>query len=157
MNTYPFSAVAGLEDLKLALLINAVSPPVGGVLVRGEKVKGSFALVRTAEAKNWLLIKHKDRFVAKTDLTAPVAIMIGNEGRGLTAEQLAYADARATIPCPGAGSLKCPASPTSTQPGPEGSRKNPSQRRIPKYLPTRRAPDRTAATGSLLRAYSMKL
>src|SRR5918992_496757 len=39
------------------------------VLLRGEKVKGSFALVRTSDAKNWLLIKHKDRFVAKTDLT----------------------------------------------------------------------------------------
>jgi bifunctional non-homologous end joining protein LigD len=39
------------------------------ILLRGEKVKGSFALVRTSDAKNWLLIKHKDRFVAKTDLT----------------------------------------------------------------------------------------
>ena len=41
-----------------------------GILLRGEKVKGSYALVRTKEAKNWLLIKHKDRFVAKADLTA---------------------------------------------------------------------------------------
>jgi bifunctional non-homologous end joining protein LigD len=40
------------------------------VLLRGEKVKGSYALVRTKEQKNWLLIKHKDRFVAKADLTA---------------------------------------------------------------------------------------
>jgi len=40
------------------------------VMLRGEKVKGSFALVRTADRKNWLLIKHKDRFVAKTDVTA---------------------------------------------------------------------------------------
>src|SRR5205823_9883802 len=40
-----------------------------GFLLRGEKVKGSFALVRMAERKNWLLIKHKDRFVAATDLT----------------------------------------------------------------------------------------
>jgi len=32
--------------------------------LRGEKVKGSFALVRTKEAKNWLLIKHRDRFAA---------------------------------------------------------------------------------------------
>ncbi len=34
---YPFSAIVGQEDLKLALLLNAVSPEVGGVLVRGEK------------------------------------------------------------------------------------------------------------------------
>ena len=43
-----------------------------GFFLRGEKVKGSFALVRMADKKNWLLIKHKDRFVAKTDLTAMV-------------------------------------------------------------------------------------
>jgi len=40
------------------------------VLLRGEKVKGSFALVRTKEAKSWLLIKHKDRFVTRDDVTA---------------------------------------------------------------------------------------
>ena len=39
------------------------------VFLRGEKVKGSFALVRTADKKNWLLIKHKDRFVGAADLT----------------------------------------------------------------------------------------
>ena len=36
------------------------------ILLRGEKLKGSFALVRTKEAKQWLLIKHKDRFAAPT-------------------------------------------------------------------------------------------
>jgi bifunctional non-homologous end joining protein LigD len=40
------------------------------VLLRGEKVKGSWALVRTRDAKTWLLIKHRDRFVSKEDLTA---------------------------------------------------------------------------------------
>jgi len=40
------------------------------ILLRGEKVKGSFALVRTADRKNWLLIKHKDRFVSKAVITA---------------------------------------------------------------------------------------
>src|SRR5207253_10333176 len=39
-------------------------------LLRGEKLKGSFALVRTKEAKQWLLIKHKDRFVTTSDVTA---------------------------------------------------------------------------------------
>ncbi len=37
--------------------------------LRGEKVKGSFALVRTRQKNSWLLIKHKDRFVAKAALT----------------------------------------------------------------------------------------
>jgi bifunctional non-homologous end joining protein LigD len=40
------------------------------VMLRGEKVKGSFALVRTSRGKDWLLIKHKDRFVSKEDITA---------------------------------------------------------------------------------------
>src|SRR5258706_3933424 len=40
------------------------------VLLRGEKLKGSFALVRMADKKNWLLIKHKDRFAMETDVTA---------------------------------------------------------------------------------------
>jgi magnesium chelatase subunit D len=43
---YPFSAVVGLDDLKLALLINAVSPAVGGVLVRGEKGTAKSTVVR---------------------------------------------------------------------------------------------------------------
>ena len=38
--------------------------------LRGSKLKGSFALVRTAkDPKSWLLIKHRDRFAAKTDVT----------------------------------------------------------------------------------------
>src|SRR3954471_3875814 len=40
-----------------------------GFFLRGEKVKGSFALVRMADRKNWLLIKHKDRFVSEADVT----------------------------------------------------------------------------------------
>jgi magnesium chelatase subunit D len=50
VNSYPFSAVAGLEDLKLALLINAVSPSVGGVLVRGEKGTAKSTIVRALAA-----------------------------------------------------------------------------------------------------------
>ena len=34
---YPFSALVGQEPLKTALLLNAVYPGVGGVLIRGEK------------------------------------------------------------------------------------------------------------------------
>src|SRR5205814_7641359 len=34
------------------------------ILLRGEKLKASSALVRTKDKKQWLLIKHKDRFAA---------------------------------------------------------------------------------------------
>ncbi len=43
---YPLSAIVGQEDLKLALLLNAVSPEVGGVLVRGEKGTAKSTAVR---------------------------------------------------------------------------------------------------------------
>src|SRR6185312_10291090 len=39
------------------------------LLLRGEKLKGSFALVRMKEAKTWLMIKHRDRFVSEEDVT----------------------------------------------------------------------------------------
>ncbi|HJS91899.1 MAG TPA: DNA ligase D [Steroidobacteraceae bacterium] len=47
---------AGLEQGKLSFFL------------RGEKLKGSFALVRTSTAAQWLLIKHKDRFAGATDI-----------------------------------------------------------------------------------------
>ncbi|MGK5732436.1 putative cobaltochelatase [Streptomyces sp. URMC 124] len=43
---YPFTAIVGMEDLRLALLLNAVSPTVGGVLVRGEKGTAKTTAVR---------------------------------------------------------------------------------------------------------------
>ena len=46
MTPYPFSAVVGLDDLRLALLLTAVSPAVGGVLVRGEKGTAKSTVVR---------------------------------------------------------------------------------------------------------------
>ncbi|MCT1515083.1 magnesium chelatase subunit D family protein [Dietzia cercidiphylli] len=43
---YPFSAVVGSDDMALALLLNAVSPSVGGVLIRGEKGTAKSTMVR---------------------------------------------------------------------------------------------------------------
>src|SRR3954470_12416531 len=43
---YPFAAVVGLTDLRLALLLTAVSPAIGGVLVRGEKGTAKSTVVR---------------------------------------------------------------------------------------------------------------
>ena len=45
-NYYPFSAVAGQEDIKLALILNVINPRIGGVLVSGEKGTGKSTLVR---------------------------------------------------------------------------------------------------------------
>src|SRR5574340_784570 len=49
----------GLETGKLKLFL------------RGEKLKGSFALVRGGEPGNWLLIKHSDAFATSQDAAEP--------------------------------------------------------------------------------------
>jgi magnesium chelatase subunit D len=43
---YPFAGIVGMADLKLALLLNATSPAIGGVLVRGEKGTAKSTVVR---------------------------------------------------------------------------------------------------------------
>ncbi|MGH3789695.1 MAG: magnesium chelatase subunit D family protein [Pseudonocardiaceae bacterium] len=47
---YPFSAIVGHDDLRLALLLNAVHPGIGGVLVRGEKGTAKSTVVRALAA-----------------------------------------------------------------------------------------------------------
>jgi magnesium chelatase subunit D len=47
---FPFSAVVGHDDLRLALLLNAVHPGIGGVLVRGEKGTAKSTVVRALAA-----------------------------------------------------------------------------------------------------------
>ncbi len=48
--TYPFTAVVGMDDLQLGLLLNAVDPAIGGVLVRGEKGTAKSTAVRALAA-----------------------------------------------------------------------------------------------------------
>ena len=36
---YPFTAIVGQEDMKLALILNVINPALGGVLIKGEKGK----------------------------------------------------------------------------------------------------------------------
>ena len=35
--TYPFTAIVGQEEMKLALLLNVVDPLIGGVLIMGHR------------------------------------------------------------------------------------------------------------------------
>jgi bifunctional non-homologous end joining protein LigD len=66
---------AGLQEGKLSFFL------------RGEKLKGSFALVRTSTPKQWLLLKHKDRFAGGTDVLANAASVLS----GATVEEAAAA------------------------------------------------------------------
>ncbi|WP_432892682.1 magnesium chelatase subunit D family protein [Kribbella sp. CA-245084] len=43
---FPFTAVVGMEDLQLALILAAISPAIGGVLIRGEKGTAKSTAVR---------------------------------------------------------------------------------------------------------------
>ena len=43
---YPFSAIVGQEEMKLALMLNAVDPSIGGVLIMGHRGTGKSTAVR---------------------------------------------------------------------------------------------------------------
>jgi magnesium chelatase subunit D len=45
-NVFPFAAIIGQKDLKQSLLLNAVNPAIGGVLIRGEKGTAKSTAVR---------------------------------------------------------------------------------------------------------------
>ena len=47
---YPFSAIVGQEKMKLALILNAICPSIGGVLIRGEKGTAKSTAVRALAA-----------------------------------------------------------------------------------------------------------
>src|SRR5438270_1083989 len=44
--SYPFTAIVGQDKMKLALVLNAINPSIGGVLIRGEKGTGKSTAVR---------------------------------------------------------------------------------------------------------------
>ncbi len=68
----PDESASWVEDRRAAEreVLEGIEKGKLSITLRGEKVKGSFALVRTSRGKDWLLIKHKDRFVTKDDVTA---------------------------------------------------------------------------------------
>ena len=46
MHNYPFTAIVGQEEMKLALILNLINPALGGVLIRGEKGTAKSTAVR---------------------------------------------------------------------------------------------------------------
>ena len=44
--TIPFTSIVGQEDMKLALILNAINPRIGGVLIRGDKGTAKSTAVR---------------------------------------------------------------------------------------------------------------
>jgi bifunctional non-homologous end joining protein LigD len=67
--------------------------------LRGEKLKGSFALVRSSDKKNWFLIKHKDRFAAQLNITEQnQSVLSGLTVDDLTVRQVRRISASRLVP-----------------------------------------------------------
>ena len=47
---YPFSAIVGQKTMKQALILTAIDPLIGGVLVFGERGTGKSTIVRSLAA-----------------------------------------------------------------------------------------------------------
>jgi magnesium chelatase subunit D len=43
---FPFTAIVGQDNIKKALILNAINPSIGGVLIKGEKGTGKTTAVR---------------------------------------------------------------------------------------------------------------
>jgi bifunctional non-homologous end joining protein LigD len=78
------------------------------IFLRGEKLKGSFALVRTSTDKQWLLIKHKDRFAGVDTLLAQNTSVLS----GVTLDEIASEEARERM----SANLLAPTGPEESMP-----------------------------------------
>ena len=47
---FPFTAIVGQERMKRALVLNAINPLIGGVLIRGERGTAKSTAVRALAA-----------------------------------------------------------------------------------------------------------
>jgi magnesium chelatase subunit I len=43
---FPFTAIVGQEEMKLALLLNVIDPKVGGVMIMGDRGTGKSTTIR---------------------------------------------------------------------------------------------------------------
>ena len=62
---FPFTAIVGQDKMRLALLMNAISPQIGGVLIRGERGTAKSTAARTTRRRcattatsDWRRVRH---------------------------------------------------------------------------------------------------
>lgn len=103
---YPFSAIVGQEEMKLALLLNVVNPRLGGVLIQGEKgtakstaVRGLAALIPQMKVVELPVSATEDRVVGTLNLEK--ALQEGEKRSGslrTVIRSSAYGSCRMSIP-----------------------------------------------------------
>ncbi|MHA1562954.1 MAG: magnesium chelatase ATPase subunit I, partial [Promethearchaeota archaeon] len=47
LQNFPFTAILGQDDMKLALILNVIDPKIGGVLLTGQQGTGKSTAVRS--------------------------------------------------------------------------------------------------------------
>jgi len=93
-SVFPFSAVVGHDDMKLALLLNAMDRRIGGVLLRGQKGSAKSTLARALAALlpggsafvELPLSASEDRVVGSLDLQAALTVGAKRFHPGLLAD-----------------------------------------------------------------------
>lgn len=78
MKPYPFSAIVGHDHMRLALLLCAVRPQIGGVLVRGEKGTAKSTAVRGLAALLSAATGHADAGLVEMPLGATEDRVVGS-------------------------------------------------------------------------------
>jgi RNA methyltransferase, TrmH family len=94
-------ALPGTVSQWNAKTMRASSGSVFRLPVVGAVADDVFSRMRALGVRVLAAVAERGVWATESQLSGPVALMIGNEGRGLSAELLARADARITIPCPG--------------------------------------------------------
>lgn len=89
---YPFTAIVGQDDLRLALVLTAISPGIGGVIVRGEKGTAKTTTVRalaphlSGRLVNLPLGATEDRVVGSIDIETVLTTGHATVQKGLLSE-----------------------------------------------------------------------
>jgi magnesium chelatase subunit I len=137
--SFPFSAVVGADDVKLALCLVAIEPRLGGLLVKGEKGSAKTTLIRAlakllgpeAALVDVPLSCTEDRLVGSLDITSALTgsgvrfrpgLLAAADGGVLYVDEVNLlpdhlVDYLLDVAQSGVNRVERDGSPTSTQPG----------------------------------------
>ncbi|WP_174239941.1 RNA methyltransferase [Acidobacterium sp. S8] len=94
-------ALPGTVSVWNAKALRASSGSAFRLPVVSADVSELFGMLRSRGVRSLATVVDRGVAAQEVDLIGPVALFIGNEGAGLSAQLVAACDARVTIPCPG--------------------------------------------------------